>query len=240
MGLLFNKKKKPSLFKLTTSEEINGITQEKYTLAPSNISNEQRCKNYITRLERGERLEGKERQDYNDLALDEINKEKQKSNNPKFHRTKLEKELIYEFNRNNRTFIDDFEQHLYSDKNDNSDDLKRRIEYFDKIKEMCYSNGEGGKLYFQDTWEHCHNSKNECFSWRDNLLKSYNIQKEREILYQAIPHAIMDNENLLQKDIYKLLPEFEKGSIQSVIRELEKNNIILREKSKGSYLLYLV
>lgn len=240
MGLFFNRKKKPSSFKLTTSEEINGVTQEKHTLAPRNIPNEQRYKNYITRLERGEILEGKEWQDYNDLALDEVNKEKQKSNNPKFHRTKREEELMSDFYRNNRNFIDDFELKLYSEKTDNSDDLKRRIEYFDEFKEMCYSHSEGGKLYFQDMWEHCHNSKNECFSWRDNLLKSYNIQKQRERLYQAIPHAIMDNENLLQKDIYKLLPEFDKGIIQSVIRELEKNNIILREKSKGSYILSLV
>lgn len=50
----------------------------------------------------------------------------------------------------------------------------------------------------------------------------------------------MDNENLLQKDIYKLLPEFDKGIIQSVIRELEKDKIILREKSKGSYILSLI
>ncbi|WP_394011272.1 hypothetical protein [Anaerococcus cruorum] len=161
-------------------------------------------------------------------------------NNPKFHRTKREEELMSDFYRNNRNFIDDFELKLYSDKNDNSDDLKIRIEYLDEFKEICYSHSEGGKLYFQDMWEHCHNSKNECFSWRDNLLKDYNIQKQRERLYQAIPHAIMDNKNLLQKDIYKLLPEFDKGIIQSVIRELEKDKIILREKSKGSYKLSLI
>lgn len=84
-------------------------------------------------------------------------------NNPKFHRTENEKELKSDFFRNNRDFIEDFEQHLYSDKNDNSDDLKTRIEYFDEFKEMCYSSGEGGKLYFQDMWEHCHNSKNDAF-----------------------------------------------------------------------------
>lgn len=240
MGLFFKKKKKSLSFKLTTSEEINGITQEKHTIAPSDTPNEQRYKNYITRLERGERLEGKEWQDYNDLALDEVNKEKQKSNNPKFHRTKQEEELKSQFRRTHRSLIHDFEQLMSPIKNQSLCELNEQIEAFDKYKKLFYDHGAGGRLYFQDTWEHCHNSKNECFSWRENLLKSYNIQKQRERLYQAIPHAIMDNESLLQKDIYKLLPEFDKGTIQSVIRELEKNNIIFREKSKGSYILSLV
>ena len=138
------------------------------------------------------------------------------------------------------SLINEFEQLMHPIKNLSSFELNEQIKAFDKYKKIFYDQGTGGKLYFQDMWEHCHNSKNECFSWRDNLVKAYNIQKEREVLYQTIPHAIMDNENLLQKDIYKLLPEFDKGTIQSVIRELEKNNVILREKSKGSYILSII
>lgn len=160
--------------------------------------------------------------------------------NPKFHRTKYEEELKSQFRRANISLINEFEQLMNPIKNLSSFALNEQIKAFDKYKKIFYDQGAGGKLYFQDMWEHCHNSKNECFSWRDNLLKSYNIQKQRERLYQAIPHTIIDNENLLQKDIYKLLPEFDKGIIQSVIRELEKDKIILREKSKGSYILSLI
>ena len=160
-------------------------------------------------------------------------------NNPKFHRSKKEKKLKSQFLHENIHLINEFERMMPPLKNQSLSDIKAQIETFDKYKNIFYSKGEGGKLYFQDMWEHCHNSKNECFSWRDNLEIEYNRLKSEEELNRLIPQVIMANDGLLQKDIYNHLPDYQKGQIQSTIRNLEKNNTIRRTKQKGTYILEL-
>lgn len=163
----------------------------------------------------------------------------QNYNNPKFHRTPTEKDLKSKFLHNNIALIEEFESIMTPIKNKSASQIKKEIELFDHYKNKFYNKGEGGKLYFQDMWEHCHNSKNECFSWRERLEEEYNRLKSEEELNRLIPQVILSNEGLLQKDIYTHLPEYRKGLIQSTIRTLEKNNIIIRTKQKGSYLLEL-
>lgn len=47
----------------------------------------------------------------------------------------------------------------------------KAIQAFNKCKEFCNSKGYGGKRYFIDNWERCHNSKNSCFSYIDSILE---------------------------------------------------------------------
>lgn len=58
------------------------------------------------------------------------------------------------------------------------DILNEMIEYYYSLKEECYSKSECHRKYFEDMWEHCHNSRNKDFEY----IKPYeeelkNIQK---------------------------------------------------------------
>lgn len=46
------------------------------------------------------------------------------------------------------------------------------IEAFNTFKDFCYKKGSGGKYYFQDMWEHLHNSRNKCFSYVDDIIET--------------------------------------------------------------------
>lgn len=127
--------------------------------------------------------------------LIEITKQKaleqyEKSNNPKFHRTYEEDELSFSFSKQYADSINIFETSFQQAeecigkvnsqwiKNATKDELLEKISLcqnainiFEKYKEFCYSKGKGGTIYFQDTWEYCHNSKNECFSYIEKVIK---------------------------------------------------------------------
>lgn len=101
--------------------------------------------------------------------------------NPKFHRTSEEKNLSYQFSDKYGDKIDKFEERWYeqlelaNDTNDKTKKLKyynKALSIYDNAKEFAYSNGEGGEIYFDDMYEHCHNSKNPCFSLRDGLVEN--------------------------------------------------------------------
>lgn len=119
---------------------------------------------------------------------------------------------------------------------------KRAIELFDKAREWHYKKGRGGKICFQDDWEYCHNSKKECFSYRDDMVSS--LEYVEDICCNIIPKvmkAISEGDGeLLQKDIYSRLPNIPRGTIQSVIRQLEHEGRILRDKKGSTYKLSIV
>ena len=54
----------------------------------------------------------------------------------------------------------------------------KHIDAYEKCRNVCYSKGEGGKIYFQDTWECCHNSRNECFGYSDDIYENREILRE--------------------------------------------------------------
>lgn len=122
------------------------------------------------------------------------------------------------------------------------DGYKKAIELFDKAREWHYKKSRGGKIFFQDTWEYCHNSKIKCFSYRDDMVAS--LKYAEDVYYNVIPgimKAINDgNGELLQKDIYPHLPDTPRGTVQSIIRHLEREGRISREKKGATYKLSLI
>ena len=54
----------------------------------------------------------------------------------------------------------------------------KHIDAYEKCRNFCYSKGEGGKIYFQDMWECCHNSRNECFGYSDDIYENREILRE--------------------------------------------------------------
>lgn len=173
----------------------------------------------------------------------------QESPNPKFHRTFKESDLSFNFSMKYSSEIskreDKFET-LYRTASQ-TDDLSKRIELlnqavvaFEKARNFCYSKGKGGTIYFQDMWEHMHNSQNPCFSYLDTIRDSLNeALSERDEIIPSIIEIITMNGGILQKDIYNELPNLKKSDIQQIIKKLETEGKLQRLKKSGSYELHV-
>ncbi len=112
---------------------------------------------------------------------DAINKQKQ-SNNPKFHRTFEQQELSFGFSQKYNEKIKKFENEIYISKDNTLEydennkfsillaiqKCNNSIKAYYKLKDFCYKS-YAGKIYFQDTWEYCHNSNCECFEYIRNI-----------------------------------------------------------------------
>lgn len=182
-----------------------------------------------------------------------------KSSNPKWHRSEYEKQLSFDFSFNNRQIIDRYEALMINEGKpfDSSVDVLSNIniceaslQAFNDLKQFCYQS-EGGKIYFQDMWEYCHNSKNECFAWSDNLkerIKYLNDNKEllldKDLKLPTLSNDLLNylksHTNAIQKDIYSDFNPLLKSEIQKRLRDFEKDNIIRRTKYKSSYLIELL
>lgn len=111
------------------------------------------------------------------------------SANPKFHRTFEEGELSIEFIQKYQNKVSVMEEKIYNtagivdidmhspkfaDDNTIIKLIKKcdtHINEYEKCKMFCYSKGKGGQIYFQDMWEYCHNSQNECFGYADDIIE---------------------------------------------------------------------
>lgn len=177
------------------------------------------------------------------------------SPNPKFHRTEREAEL-------KDAFLDTFEQtvslaeeKLYTLSRSilRTDDIdtqilktKKVIAHYEQFMDFCYSKGEGGKLYFDDMWEHCHNSKKPNFryiqSYRDKLehleLDRMRID-EYTIIRNKLIEFISKNNGIKQRDIYKHFDPLYKNIIISELQNLDKSGTIKRIKHGNTYELFI-
>jgi hypothetical protein len=170
------------------------------------------------------------------------------STNPKFHRTGQEDDLCIRFMMNHeheiQTHTDNFEDCYRSAFNEKDLDkkiilLEKTISEYEKSQKWFYRT-KGGAIYFQDYYEHMHNSNNNDFSYIDGVQEYLDdcIEK-RDYIIPQILYILSSNGEIMQKDIYKHLPKTPKSEIQQIIRELEKNDKISREKNGNSYLLKL-
>lgn len=167
--------------------------------------------------------------------------------NPKFHRTEREEELSFQFGCDHfdeiQKRINSFEEccRLASaEKNLNKkiELLEKTIVQFEKAKNWFYST-EGGTIYFQDCYENIYYSQNEWHSYIDSVKRCLKeCVHERDYIIPEILKVINSNhDGILQKNIYQHLPNASKGDVQRIIRKLESEGLIAREKSKNSYLL---
>lgn len=99
--------------------------------------------------------------------------------NPKFHRTEREEDLAFNFSRKYHSEVSQFEDSIYESVSkikscqtveDKIKQSELAISTFERARKFCYSKGKGGRLYFDDMWEHCHNSKNPCFSFIEETV----------------------------------------------------------------------
>lgn len=174
-----------------------------------------------------------------------LEQEKQ-SKNIKFQRTEKEEELSFQFEMNHgddiTKRIDSFEEcyRLACEE----DDLNKKIELlqktiiqFEKAKTWFYRT-KGGTIYFQDMYEHLHNSRNDDFSYIDRVKEDLEeCIRKRDYVIPKTLDIIKSSNGILQRDIYQHLPDVSKSEVQKIIRDFESEGLITREKSGNSYLL---
>ncbi|MCI9542051.1 MAG: DUF3021 domain-containing protein [Lachnospiraceae bacterium] len=181
------------------------------------------------------------------VGYEEALKRESKNANTKSCRTEQE-ELSFQFMMNHENDIQkhtiSFEKayhQAYSEKDLNKKIilLQNVIDLYEKEKKWFYKT-KGGTIYFQDNYEHLHNSNNEDFSYIDSVKDDleYNIHI-RDYIIPEITQLITSMNGIMQKDIYSHFPDEPKSNIQKIIRELESDNIILRTKKSNSYFLTL-
>lgn len=141
-------------------------------------------------MEDGRTLEGTIKDGYKNSILAQQN-----STNPKFHRTPRQQELSFEFSQKYKSEIEEMENLIYdldelvvkirnSPKSANTyskemtlHTCEQEIRAYNELKNFCYKHGEGGMIYFQDSWEYCHYDWNDCFSFISKTEKYYNKLK---------------------------------------------------------------
>lgn len=203
------------------------------------LDKETKYQEYLERIKNGERLEGNDWEEFSDISADKRIQKLKNSNNPKFHRSDRERKLKGEFHRKHYQIVEDFENRIYiSDKADYKK-LKDNLIAYDEFKKYCYSNGDGGKLYFQDMWEYCHNSKKECFSHKETILEYIQNYLDANRAVIDIIEILKSNETYLQKDLKHEIKYCTPQEIGAIIKEMVNKDIIIREKYKNTYLLKL-
>ncbi len=167
-------------------------------------------------------------------------------------------ELPWGWITHNQEFISQKEspltQYANASRNGNIDErirvLKEMISYYENIKQEFYSKSECHRKYFQDMWEHCHNSRNDDFEYITpyketlcDLIQNYDSLKaaeEKRIsnlhkLDEKLYNFIYSHDGVLQRDIYKEFDSSVKSDIQDLLYQWDKCGKIKREKTGNTY-----
>lgn len=179
--------------------------------------------------------------DYQNALYDEKN-----SNNPKFHRTEQEDELSFQFLYNSKNYelaqkeIIAFE-HLTQKANELTD-IKEIIKcyqdaliHYENAKSICYRT-KGGTIWFQDMYEHLHNSENDCFSYGDNIKGRIFYYNKLLFATNEVITVINNSGGIYQKDLKNYVSYDDKIIKQAVKYLFETNKVIKTKKSNYIYL----
>ncbi|MDD6710072.1 MAG: hypothetical protein PUE26_07990 [Ruminococcus sp.] len=178
-----------------------------------------------------------------------------KSNNPKFHRTAEEKEASGNFSSEHSSEINFYENKIYNDSlafnrkisiDDRIIACQQSIDAYYEFKAFCYKS-YGGKIYFQDMWEYCHNIKSECFSYLECLTEELEKLQCRKSTQQIIDNLENDlyeilgaEDPILQSKLFSYYPQQLKKYIKKILDEWETLDIIRKTKYKNTYMIELI
>ena len=172
-------------------------------------------------------------------------KKKKTLDNPKFHRTPQEEKLAFEFfekyydtfNKLSDTFLTLENQAQNAASIDEKIIfLTQSIDAFNVARQSCYEHSEGAKIFFQDYWEYCHNSHNNCFSWVDDKIEQVQfLKKEIELIEPWILKRAQTG--FIQTSIYKEFPEEPKEVLRTIINRLSNEKKIKKYKKGNSYFI---
>ena len=168
-----------------------------------------------------------------------------KSDNPKFHRNKEEQQARIDFAVRHKYYLDkqnekihNFEMWLFDTPIDKRIELcKSSIRELLILKEYCLKNG--GKIYYADMFEHCHNSKTECFSWEERLNDLLDFLYRVKHLSEEIQEILIKEAQIRQIDLMRCFPTDFKPYVMREIDSLLAKNIIEKTKVKNAYVITL-
>lgn len=134
------------------------------------------------------------------------------------------------------------------------------IHALDELEQFCLSQ-KGGKQWFDETYNHCFNSRISDFSLAnqiragyDDLLARYaDYQKEFEereakriflskndtAIRNKIIEIVTQNPGILQKDIYKHFEQEYKFAVIDILQRLYKEKILFRTHYKNTFNVFL-
>ncbi len=168
----------------------------------------------------------------------------EREQNSPYKRTEREEELSFQFEMNHYEEItkrtNNFESCRDDAYSENNIDkkiqlLQKAIIEFEKSKKWFYRT-KGGTIYFQDNYERMHNSSSNCFSYIDSVQSLLNSSfTKKNIIIPTILELASTPPGILQKDIYKHMPDISRSDIQKTIKELESDNQITRTKESSTY-----
>ena len=180
--------------------------------------------------------------------------------NPKFHRTEKEQRMKNDFRMNHSQEIKRYEDAMVSayveSRNAKNVDtkielLRKALECFDSMKNWCRKFPEG-KLYFEDSWEHLHNSRTPDWSYGEGIRKelSYleshreeliaaeaNHRKESVNLNKRLRNVLRANPGIKQTDVYSKFDKSVKPDLQEMLYMMAKDGEITRKKSGNTYVI---
>lgn len=167
------------------------------------------------------------------------------SDNPKFHRSKDEQQARINFAIRHKDYLDkqnekihNFEMWLFDTPIDKRIELcKSSIRELLILKEYCLKNG--GKIYYADMFEHCHNSKTECFSWEERLNDLLDFLYRVKHLSEEIQEILIKEAQIRQIDLIRCFPTDFKPYVMREIDSLLAKNIIEKTKVKNAYVITL-
>ncbi len=185
------------------------------------------------------------------------------SPNPKYHRTYEEKQLRSQFSEENFDYLRKKTNEItdlsikanetITDIDTTISDCNKAIKVFYDLKNFCYQT-EGGKIYFQNMWEYCHNSQNPCFCFIEktekrlqDLTENYAERKKYYEKMQYVKHHLKndliaflsEHENILQKNVYSYFDADFKDNIALLLYNMDKSGEITRIKHRNTYQLSL-
>ena len=115
------------------------------------------------------------------------------------------------------------------------------IKCFYETKDFCFSKGQGGKIYFEDYWLHCHGYQKDCFSFIEQYeewLKDAKLNyKEKKAYYDSIRNVkyeikkiLSEKEEVIQKELYKQFLPLKAADIYIAINDLKEEGFLFSEK----------
>lgn len=149
--------------------------------------------------------------------------------NPIFNRSWEEQDKKFQFHQKYYGTIQSLENNIYSSNDQLIESRIISIRAFNSLQRFCYSKGKAGKLYFDDMWLHCHNSKNSCFSFKDSIK---NQLENLFAKYDQLPEVYSDDYHYFKAqrvaDLKEILKENDlpvSGKKEELVNRLIENNI---------------
>lgn len=148
---------------------------------------------------------------------------------PALNRSWEEQDKKFQFHQKYYGTIQSLENNIYSSDDQLIESRIESIRAFNSLQRFCYSKGKAGKLYFDDMWLHCHNSKNSCFSFKDSIK---NYLENLFAKYDQLPEVYRDDYHCFKAqrvaDLKEILKENNlpvSGKKEELVNRLIENNV---------------